>query len=96
MSAIKCCIHISSVPNSLPIRVFTETTLAKCHAVRDNLRTHNYKHNNFVLPESLNSFDGYHISCYRSFTARVVTKINERAEKHTEGTLEKTAVDQKV
>lgn len=94
MPAIKCCIHICTVPNSLPLRGFTEKTLAKCHAVSIS-RTQNYKQNNFVLPESVNSVDGYHVSCYRSFTAHVVTKINERAENHAEGIPAKNAVDQK-
>lgn len=77
VSKIKCCLHISKVPNSLPVRVFTETTLAKCHTVREHGRIHNFKHKNIILPNVVNTVDGYHISCYRSFTSIVTEKIDK-------------------
>lgn len=81
MSEIKCCIHLSKVPNSLRVRVFTDTTLAKCHAVEEHGRLHHFKHKNVMLPDRVNTVDGYHVSCYRSFTATgiVTVKIDKDA-----------------
>lgn len=83
MSEIKCCIHLNKVPKSLPVRTFTEATLAECHSVRDHGRCHNFKHHkNVILPDKVNAVDGYHVSCYRSFTCI----LTERAEKGTSDT----------
>lgn len=90
MLEIKCCIHLSNVPNSLPVRAFTETTLAKCRAVRDHGRFHHFKHKNLFLPDRVNAVDGYHVSCYRSFTGIVMEKLDNGAEKDVDGM--KTAV----
>lgn len=79
MSEIKCCIHLSKVPNSLPARIFTETTLAKCHTVRDHGRFHHFKHKNIILPDRVNTVDGYHVSCYRSFIGIVTEKVDKGA-----------------
>lgn len=79
MSATKCCIHLNKVPNSLPVRLFTETTLAKCHLARDHGHIHHFKHKNVILPHRVNSVDGYHVSCYRSFTGIVMEKTDKDA-----------------
>lgn len=84
MSETKCCIHLNKVPNSLPVRVFTETTLAECHFVRQNGRCHNIKHKNVTLPDKVNAVDGYHISCYRSFTC-ILTERADRGTSDTDG-----------
>lgn len=79
MSVTKCCMHLSKVPNSLPVRAFTETTLAKCHAVRNHGRFHNFEHKNVILPDRASTADGYHVSCYRSFIAIVMEKDDKEA-----------------
>ncbi len=75
MSETKCCIHLRKVPNSLPVRVFTDSTLAKCRAVR----VHNTKHKNVILPDRVNTVDGYHVSCYRSFTGILMENTDKGA-----------------
>lgn len=85
MSEMKCCIHINKVPNSLPVRIFTETTLAECRAISNFARIHNFKHKNIALPESVNKVDGYHVSCFRSFTAISMTNVNQGTESNDEG-----------
>lgn len=82
---MRCCIHLSKVPHSLPVRIFTESTLAKCHAVKRYGRSHNCKHKTVVLPNSVNAVDGYHISCYRSFTGILVENCDKGAHRDANG-----------
>lgn len=85
MYEIKCCIHLSQVPSTLPVRAFTETTLAKCRALRDHGRFHNSKYKNIFLPDRVNAVDGYHVSCYRSFTGIVMENVDKGTESDTDG-----------
>lgn len=79
MFELKCCMHLSKVPDSLPIRIFTDKTLAQCHSVANHGRLHNLKHKYVMLPDRVNTVDGYHVSCYRNFTGIVIEKIDNKA-----------------
>lgn len=85
MSEIKCCLHLSKVPRSLPVKAFTETALAKCRAVRDDGRYHKFQHKNIFLPDSVNAVDGYHVSCYRSFIGVLMEKVDKGADSDADG-----------
>lgn len=67
-----CCIHVLTVYNSLPIKLFTENTWAKCNEALSIRKTYNFKYNDNdndnVLPSRVDSVHGYHPLCYKNFT----------------------------
>ncbi|KAG5889375.1 hypothetical protein JTB14_005075 [Gonioctena quinquepunctata] len=48
---------------------FTQVTLKKCNDVLRVRKIHNLKYNDILLPTDTMSPDGYHLMCYKPFTA---------------------------
>ena len=68
MSAAKKCVFCCG--NADPeIILFKEVTLSKCVDILKVPVAYNLKYKETVLPATPDKINGYHLNCYRSFTA---------------------------
>ena len=51
------------------IVLFSSSGLQKCKEIRSIRRSKNLKYKNVTLPEQIGGLKGYHMTCYRRFTA---------------------------
>ena len=51
------------------IVLFSSSGLQKCKEIRSIRRSKNLKYKNVTLPEQIGGLEGYHMTCYRCFTA---------------------------
>lgn len=61
--------RICSAKTTENVVIFADKSLAKCQQVLSIRVENNLKYKSVVLPVELSAKDGYHRSCYRSFTA---------------------------
>lgn len=76
----RCCLHLDSYADASIGRIilFNETTIQKCREKRDvrlrlNIKS---KFNNIALPDEINGTTGYHSTCYKSYCAVGLPKVD--------------------
>ena len=70
----KCCsLHIRDGQETGKITLFRKETLEKCKFMLALRKQHNLKYKNVALPVTVGSFYGFHLNCYKRFTALSAT-----------------------
>ena len=70
----KCCsLHIGDGQETGKITLFRKETLEKCRFILALRKQHDLKYKNVVLLVAVGSFYGFHLSCYKRFTALSAT-----------------------
>ena len=64
-----CVFHEGEGPRVGRIILFSSSGLQKCKEIRSIRRSKNLKYKNVTLPEQIGGLEGYHMTCYRRFTA---------------------------
>ena len=67
-SGTTCCLHCS-LETKVPIILFNESSLLKCQEILSLRKGQGLKYSTFELPAKSNKSYGYHLECYRKFTA---------------------------
>ena len=70
----KCCsLHIRDGQETGKITLFRKETLEKCRFILALRKQHDLKYKNVVLLVAVGSFYGFHLNCYKRFTALSAT-----------------------
>ena len=64
-----CCFHEGDSSNDGKILLFKEESLRKSECILEIHKQNNLKYAAVILPESIESKTGFHLLCYRKFTA---------------------------
>ena len=63
-----CCLHCSS-ETKVPVLLFNESSLLKCQDILSLRKGQGLKYSTFEPPAKMYKSHGYHMECYRKFTA---------------------------
>ena len=66
---LRCCLHLENSQETANILLFNNESLKKCKIVLKIRQDANLKYSNVTLPEAVNLKDGYHLQCYKKFSA---------------------------
>ena len=69
VGSLICCLHVREGGNSPPVVLFKSETLGKCENILTIRKQQDLKYKEIYLPETINDKDGFHLDCYRRFTA---------------------------
>ena len=64
-----CILHVGEGKSDGSITLFTDETLTKCEDILIIRKTQKLKYSDIVMPDSAGGESGFHIECYRRFTA---------------------------
>ena len=67
-SGTTCCLHCSS-ETKVPVILFNESSLLKCQEILSLRKGQDLKYSTFELRAKMDKSHGYHMECYRKFTA---------------------------
>ena len=67
-SGTTCYLHCSS-ETKVPVILFNESSLLKCQEILSLRKGQGLKYSTFELPAKMDKSHGYHMECYRKFTA---------------------------
>lgn len=77
MSVQKTCLICLSGEEVDKVIIFNNNSYEKCLSILKIRQKNNFKYCDVVLPEVFNLSDGYHVKCYRKFTALPSTLQNQ-------------------
>ena len=63
-----CCLHYSS-ETKVPVILANASSLLKCQEISSLRKGQGLKYSTFELPATVDKSHGYHMECYRKFTA---------------------------
>ena len=66
---LRCVIHVMDEETTEKITLFKTDTLQTCLSFLKFRKSCNLKYSDFILPETVDTTRGYHMKCYRTFTA---------------------------
>ena len=85
-SGTTCCLHYSS-ETKVPVILFNENSLPKCQEILSLRKGQGLRYSTFELPTKMDKSHGYHMECYRKFTAL------SKAQREKLGCLKNTRTD---
>jgi hypothetical protein len=66
---LRCELHVDKKKTEEKVIAFKDSTYKKCQQVQIARSGTNSKYASIVIPLSLNAFSGYHLKCYKAYTA---------------------------
>jgi hypothetical protein len=66
---LRCVLHVDNKKTGEKVIAFKDSTVKKCQQVQISRSGKNSKYASIVIPFSLDAFSGYHLKCYKAYTA---------------------------